>query len=140
MRVLLALCLFLPQQQEEVDKAGAALTKALTALDRFGVDRALLSLVKLNHEKAPEILVAAFRAGVAQIAELEKERQRILKEMEKVEVTRDKDGRIVKGDLNKWQFLKRDHDVVAAKIDVLNGATPRIAGQMGSLTTTKAII
>ena len=139
MRLLLALCLFLPQA-EEIDKASAALTKALTALDRFGVDRALASIVKLNHEKGPEILVAAFRAGVAQIAELEKERQRILKEMEKVEVTRDKDGRILKGDLNKWQFLKRDHDIVAAKIDVLNGAVPRIAGQMGSLTNAKSII
>ena len=142
MRFLLALCLFLPAQDkpDEVDKARDALNKGLTTLERYIVDRALVSLVKLNDEKTTDIFIASFRAGVLQIADLEKERQRILKEMEKVEVTRDKDGRIVKGDLNKWLFAKRDYDVVWNKIEILNYLVPRIVGQMSNLTTTKQII
>ena len=140
MRALLALCLLLPQTQDEVDKAKDTLTKGLTTLERYVVDRALATLVKLNDEKTPDILIAAFRAGVLQIADLEKERQKILKEMEKVEVVRDKEGKITKGDFNKWTFLKRDHDVVAAKIEILNGLVPRTVGQMSKLTTAKPII
>src|SRR6185503_11900593 len=142
MRFVLALCLFIPAQDkpEEVEKAKDGLSKGLIALERYMVDRALATLVKLNDEKTPDILIAAFRAGVLQIADFEKERQKILKEMEKVEVVRDKDGRITRGDFNKWQLLKRDHDVVAGKIEILNGLVPRTVGQMSKLTTTKPII
>jgi hypothetical protein len=139
MRVLLALCLLVPPQ-DEVDKAKETLTKGLTTLERYIVDRALAQLVKLNDEKTPEILISAFRGGVLQIADLEKERQKVLKEMEKVEVVRDKDGKITKGDLNKWLVLKRDHDVLAGKIEILNGLVPRTVDQMPKLTTTKSII
>src|SRR6185295_14892366 len=52
---------------------------------------------------------------------------------------RDKEGKIIKGDNNKWLQLKHDYDVVAGKIEMLNGALPRIVGQMAKLTSTKAI-
>jgi hypothetical protein len=126
--------------QEEIDKARLALNKALTALDRSGVDRACATLVKLNDEKVPDLLIGSFRAGLLQIAEFEKERLRIVKEMEKVEIVRDKDGKIIRGDNNKWTMLKYEYDIVAGKIDVLNGALPRIVSQIGKLTTTKAIV
>src|SRR5947207_9414251 len=134
MSLLLVLGLLL-QAQEDLEKQRDALNKAVTALDRYGVDRACAALVKLNDEKVPELLIAAFRAGLLQIAELEKERLRIVKEMEKVEPVRDKDGRIIKGDNNKWLQFKHEHDIVAGKIDVLNGALPRIVSQIGKLTT-----
>lgn len=139
MSLLLALALLL-QTPEEVGKARDALNKALTGLDRAGVDRACATLVKLNDEKVPDVLIATFRAGLLQLAEIDKERLRIAKEMEKVEIVRDKDGKITKGDGNKWALLKYDYDIVAARIDVLNGALPRIVSQIGKLTTTKAII
>src|SRR5262245_53441646 len=139
MRFLLALCLLVPQQ-DEVDKSKEMLTKGLTTLERYVVDRALAQLVKLNDEKTPDLLIAAFRAGVPQIAELQKERQTLLKAMEKVEAVRDQDGKITKGDLNKWTFLKRDHDVLAAKIEILNYLVPRTVDQIPKLTTTKTII
>jgi hypothetical protein len=140
MRFVFALGLLLLPQDEIINKSRDALNKGLTALDRFNIDRALAALVKLNDEKTPEVLIASFRAGVLQIADLEKERQRLLKEMEKVEVVRDKEGRIIKGDLNKWVFVKRDHDLVAAKLDILNGAVPHIASTIGRLKTTNSII
>jgi len=139
MSLLLALGLLLPAQ-EEIDKARDALNKAVTTLDRYGADRACATLVKLNDEKCPDFFIGAFRAGLLQLAELEKERLRLQKEMEKVEPIRDKEGKIVKGDNNKWMAIKHDHDIVAGKIDVLNGALPRIVSQIGKLTTTKAII
>jgi hypothetical protein len=139
MSLLLAL-LLLQAPPEEVDKAKDALNKAVVALDRYGVDRACTTLVKLNDEKVPEFLIGAFRAGLLQVAELEKERLRLQKEMDKVEVVRDKEGKITKGDNNKWLLSKHDHDVVAGKIEILNGALPRIVSQIGKLTTTKAII
>src|SRR5437870_7349721 len=100
MLFLLAAGLLL-QSPEEVDKARDALNKAVAALDRYGVDRACATLVKLNDERCPELMIGAFRAGLLQIAELEKERLKIAKEMEKVEPIRDKDGKIIKGDNNK---------------------------------------
>ena len=139
MSLLLAL-LLLQAPPEEVDKAKDALNKAVAALDRYGADRACATLVKLNDEKCPDLFIGAFRAGVLQIAELEKERLRLQKEMEKVEVVRDKEGKITKGDNNKWLQFKHDHDIVASKIEILNGALPRILAQIGRLTTTKAII
>src|SRR5438309_2058449 len=111
--LLLLATSFLLQAGPEVDKARDALNKAVSTLDRYGVDRACATLVKLNDERTPDLLIAAFRAGLLQIAELEKERLKIVKEMEKVEVVRDKEGRIVKGDNNRWTLLKNDHDVIA---------------------------
>ncbi|HVE38890.1 MAG TPA: hypothetical protein VNM14_03315 [Planctomycetota bacterium] len=140
MSLILALSLLLQAPPEELEKARAALNKAVSGLDRAGVDRACATLVKLNDEKVPDLFIAAFRAGLLQLADYEKERLRISKEMEKVEVVRDKDGKITKGDGNKWNLLKYDYDIVAGKIDVLNGALPRIASQIGKLTTTKSII
>ncbi|HLY11419.1 MAG TPA: HEAT repeat domain-containing protein [Planctomycetota bacterium] len=125
---------------DDAESARDALLKALTALDRPGVDRAGATLVKLNDERGPDFLLAAFRAGIAQSAALEKDRLKIVSEMAKVEVLRDKDGRVTKGDGNRWTQLKYDHDLLAAKIDILTGALPRIVGQMARLTTTKAIV
>jgi hypothetical protein len=139
MSLLLALGLFL-QSPEEIEKTRAALTKAVAALDRPGVDRACATLVKLNDDKVPDIFIGAFRAGLLQLADFDKERLRIAKEMERVEVVRDKEGRVTKGDYNKWTLLKYDYDIVAGKMDVLNGALPRIVSQIGRLTTTKSII
>jgi hypothetical protein len=138
MSLLLALGLVL-QAPDEVDKARDALNKAVAALDRYGIDRICVTLVKLNDEKVPELLIGAYRAGLVQLADLEKERLRLQKEMEKVEPIRDKEGRIVKGDNNRWLQLKHDYDIVAGKIEILNGALPRIVGQMPKLTKTKAI-
>jgi hypothetical protein len=139
MSLLLALGLLL-QVPEEVEKARAALNKALSSLDRSGVDRACATLVKLNDEKTPDILIGSFRAGLLQMADFEKERLRIAKEMEKVEVVRDKEGKATKGDQNKWTMLKYDHDIVAGKVDFFTGALPRIVSQIGKLTTAKPII
>jgi hypothetical protein len=139
MSLLLALGLLL-QTPEEVDKARDALNKAVKNLERANVDRACATLVKLNDERTPELLIGSFRAGLLQLADFEKERLRIAKEMEKVEVVRDKDGKVIKGDQNKWTLLKYDYDIVAGKSDVLNGALPRIVSQIGKLTTTKSII
>src|SRR5690242_5546043 len=102
MRFILALCLLVPVQEksDEIDKARNALTKGLKEFERFSVDRSLVAFAKINDEKIPEVLIGLFRDGVLQIADLEKERQKILKEMEKAEVKRDKDGKIVSGDLN----------------------------------------
>jgi len=141
MRFILALWLLVPVQEksDEIDKARNALIKGLKEFERFSIDRSLVTLAKINDEKIPEVLIALFREGVLQIADLEKERQKILREMEKAEVKRDKEGKIVSGDLNKWTFLKRDYDVLWAKIEFLNGAVPRIASTIGRLTTTKSI-
>jgi hypothetical protein len=139
MRALLLLT-FLLGAPDDAETARDALLKALTNLDRGGVDRACASLVKLNDERCPDFFIAAFRAGLAQTAALEKDRLKIVKDMKDVEPVRDKDGRVTKGDGNKWNLLKYDHDIVAAKIDVLTGALPRIVGQMVKLTTTKAIV
>src|SRR5258708_16907931 len=118
---LLLAALLLAPAQDEVEKARDAMNKALTALDRFYVDRSCATLVKLNDERTTDFFIGSFRAGLLQIAELEKERLKIVKEMEKVEVTRDKEGKILKGDNNKWTLLKHDHDILAGKIDILNG-------------------
>lgn len=139
MPALLALLLLL-QAPDEVEKARDALTKALTALDRFGVDRACATLVKLNDDRCPDFFIAAFRAGLLQIAEIEKERLKIAKEMEKVEPVRDKEGKITKGDYNRWTQLKHDHDILASKIEILNGALPRVVSQIGRLTALKPIV
>ena len=45
-----------------------ALLKAVGALDRSGVDRACAALVKLNDDRCPDYFVAAFRAGLLQLA------------------------------------------------------------------------
>jgi hypothetical protein len=143
MRSLLVLGLFLfPQGKppDDVDKARDALTKAIASLERFNIDRATVALVKLNDDRVPDFLIAAFRAGLVQIAELEKERQTVLKEMAKVEVVRDKDGKITKGDGNKWEMLRREHEGWAAKIEFLNGVLPRVVSHMSRLTTLKAIV
>ncbi|MBI3857287.1 MAG: hypothetical protein HY293_16495 [Planctomycetes bacterium] len=141
MRFLLAVCFLLQAQpQDEVDKAKDALSKGFVALDRFAVERASATLVKLNDERSVDIFIAAFRAGLLQIAEFDKERLKIVKELEKVEVVRDKEGRIVKGDANKWQFVKHDYDIVAGKIEILNGLIPRMLSQIAKLTTAKSII
>jgi len=143
MRFVLGFSLLLSLQgkpADDVEKARDALSKALTALDRFGMDRASATLVKLNDDRVPDLLIAAFRAGLLQIAALEKERLKVQKEMEKAEVTRDKDGKILKGDSNRWEILRREHDLWAAKIDLLNGALPRIVSQIGKLTTMKSIV
>ena len=139
MSLLLALGLLL-QAPEEIDKARDALNKAVAALDRANADRACATLVKLNDERVPDLLIGAFRAGLLRLADLEKERLRIAKEMEKVEVVRDKEGKVLKGDYNKWTMLKYDYDIAAGRVDVLNGALPRIVSQIGKLSTLKAII
>ena len=138
MRCVLALGLLL-LPADDAETARDALLKAINTLDRPGVDRACASLVKLNDERCPEFFAAAFRAGLARAAPLEKDRLKLVKEMKDVEPVRDPDGRVTKGDGNKWNQLKYDHDLLAGKIDVLTGAVPRIAGQMSKLTTTKAI-
>jgi HEAT repeat protein len=142
MRLLLALAFLLPQGKpgDDVDKAREALTKSLTALDRYGVDRAAATLVKLNDDRVTEVFIAAFRAGLLQIAELEKERAKVTRELEKAEVTRDKDGKVLKGDPNRWEILKRDQDAWSAKIDILHGVLPRMLSQISKLTTLKAIV
>src|SRR6185295_4996877 len=128
MQLLLA-ALLLVQAPDEVEKARDALNKALTALDRFNVDRACATLVRLNDERSVDFFIGSFRAGLLQVAELEKERLKFAKEMEKVEVIRDKEGKIIKGDNTKWMMLKHDHDIFAGKIDILTGALPRIVSQ-----------
>src|SRR6185436_19166547 len=138
--VLAALLLLQDPQQEEVDKARAALNKALVALDRASADRACATLVKLNTEKVPDVLIGAFRAGLLQLAELEKERLRVSKEVEKVQLGYDKDGKLLKGDQNKYLPLRQELDIVLGKMDVLNGALPRIVSQIGKLTAAKPII
>lgn len=139
MHLLLAAGLLL--QGEDVDKARDALTKALTALDRYAADRACSTLVKLNHERSVDVLIAAFRAGVLQLAEFEKERTRLRSDLEKAEPVKDKDGKILKaGDPFKAKILQRDIDIVAGKIDVLNGALPRAVSHIGKLTTLKEIV
>jgi hypothetical protein len=138
MRPILVLALLLGGF-DEVETAQDALTKALVSLDRVNVDRACVALVKLNEDRCPPILIAAYRAGQLQIAELEKERLKVVREMDKVEPVREKDGRIVKGDANRWNILKHDHDIFAAKIDIVTGALPRIVSQIGKLTTLAAI-
>jgi hypothetical protein len=139
MQLLLAACLLL-QPAEEADKARDSLNKAVKELDRFNVDRSCKTLVRLNDERTVDFCIAAFRAGLIQIADLEKERLKLQKEMEKVEPVRDKDGRVLKGDPQKWQMIKHDHDIFVAKIEILNGAVPHIVGQISQLTTTKQII
>lgn len=137
MRALLALTLLLTPA-DDAETARDALLKALAGLDRPGVDRACGSLVKLNDDRTPDFLIAAFRAGMLQMAALEKDRLKLVAEMAKVEVITDKDGK-VKGDGNKWKLLRYDLDILLSKIDVLTGALPRIVGQMSRLTTTKSI-
>lgn len=139
MRLALAIALLLCSG-DDAETARDALLKAVNTLDRPGVDRACAALVKLNDERAPEFFVAAFRAGLTKSAAMEKDRLKIVKDMKDVEPVRDADGRVTKGDGNKWNQLKYDHDILAAKIDILTGALPRIAGQMSRLSTTKAII
>ncbi|MBV8881503.1 MAG: HEAT repeat domain-containing protein, partial [Planctomycetaceae bacterium] len=138
MRALVLLSL-LTIPTDDAETARDALLKAVGALDRAGVDRACNALVKLNDDRCPEFFIAAFRAGLAQTASMEKDRLKLVAEMAKVEVVRDKDGKITKGDGNRWNQLKYDHDSLALKIDVLTGAVPRIAGQMSRLTATKPI-
>lgn len=138
MRALLTLTLLLVAA-DEAETARDALFKAMTALDRAGVDRACASLVKLNDDRCPDFFLAAFRAGLIQISAMEKDRLKIVKDMKDVEVVRDKDGKVNKGDGNKWTQLKYDLDLLAGKIDVLTGALPRIAAQMSRLTTTNSI-
>src|SRR5258705_4308262 len=101
MPLVLAL-LLLVQAPDDAEKARDALVKALTALDRFAADKACATLVKLNDDRCTDFFIAAFRAGLLQIAELEKERLKLVKEMEKVEPVRDKQGKITKGDDNQW--------------------------------------
>jgi hypothetical protein len=130
MRFLLALASS-PAQDNGRDRQGARRAQqGLTALDRFAVDRALRtsSSSTTRRSRSPHRPVPRRRAPDRRPRE---GAPAILKEMEKVEVNRDKDGKIVKGDLNKWTFLKRDHDVVWAKIEILNGAVPRIASAIG---------
>lgn len=139
MRALpLVLALLLPPP-DDVDIQREALTKALTALDRPAVDRACNALVKINDDRCPDALVAAFRAGLVQYQTMDKERLRLVAEMAKVEVVTDKEGKVTKGDGNKWKQLRYEFDLHAGKMDVLTGALPRIAGQMNRLTSTKAI-
>ena len=139
MRLALALGLLL-FPADDAETAQGALLKALAGLDRGGVDRACAVLVKLNDERCPEFFIAAFRAGMARWVSLEKDRLKLVKEMKDVEPVRDPDGRITKGDGNKWNQLKYEYDILASKMDVLTGALPRIVGQMSRLTTTRAII
>ncbi|HVR85986.1 MAG TPA: HEAT repeat domain-containing protein [Planctomycetota bacterium] len=124
---------------DDAETAQGALLKALAGLDRAGVDRACATLVKLNDERSADFFIAAFRAGLLQMAALEKDRLKIVAEMAKVEVLRDPDGRVTKGDGNKWNMLKYDHDILAARIDVLTGALPRIVAQTAKLGSTKPI-
>jgi len=138
MRALLAFSLFLGAP-DDTETARDALTKSLSALDRPGVDRACAALVKLNDDRGPDFFIAAFRNGLLQYAALDKDRLKLVGEMAKVEVVRDKDGKVTKGDGNKWAQLKYELDLLAAKIDVLTGALPRIVSQIGKLTTTAAI-
>lgn len=144
MRTISALALFLLTQGkapgEEVDAARDALLKAVAGLDRFNVDRSCATLVRLNDERTPDIFIAAFRAGLLQMAEIDKERVKLAKEMEKVEPVRDKTGLIIKGDPLRWQMIKHDHDILVAKIDILTGALPRVVSQMSRLTVLKPII
>src|SRR6187455_144937 len=118
MRALLALALLLAPA-DEAETARDALTKSLSTLDRPGVDRACASLVKLNDDRSPDFLIAAFRSGLLQYAAFDKDRLKLVAEMAKVEVVRDKDGKITKGDGNKWTQLKYDLDILAAKMDIL---------------------
>jgi len=138
MPALLALALLLVPA-DDAETARDALLKSVAALDRSGVDRACAALVKVDDDRCPGFLLAAFRAGLLQFSTMEKDRLKILKDMKDVEVVRDKDGKVTKGDGNKWTRLKYEHDLLAARIDVLTGALPRIAAQMGKLTTTAAI-
>src|SRR5215470_4188945 len=123
MHLLLLLSLLLAAP-DEAETARDALGKGLTSLDRSVVDRACATLVKSNDDRCPEFFIAAFRAGLVQMAALEKDRLKLVKEMKDVEPVRDKEGRIIKGDGNKWGQLKYEHDILAGKIDVLNGALP----------------
>src|SRR5262245_42629891 len=138
MRALLVLALLLTPA-DDVDTQKDALTKALTNLDRAGVDRACSALVKINDERCPEVFLGAFRAGLLQYQAMDKERLRLVAELAKNEVVVDKDGKVTKGDGNKWKQVKYDYDIHAGKMDVLTGALPRVAGQMSRLTSTKAI-
>ncbi len=139
MRFLLAFALLLGPA-DDAETARDALLKAVAALDRPGIDRACASLVKLNDDRCPDYFLAAFRAGLLQMGAMDKDRLKIVKDMKDVEIVRDKDGRVTKGDGNKWTQLKYDLDILAAKIDILTGALPRIAAQVGKLTTTAAIV
>src|SRR5579864_3088514 len=134
------LVLLLGAAPDDAETARDALLKSLVGLDRAGVDRACAKLVKLNDDRSPDFFIAAFRAGMLQMAALEKDRQKLVAEMAKVEVVRDPDGRVTKGDGNKWTMLKYDHDILAAKIDVLTGALPRIAAQVSRLASTPSIV
>jgi len=138
MRVLIVLGLLLGADDAETQRD--ALLKSLEKLDRSGVDRACNALVKLDDERAPEFFAAGFRAGLIQTAAMEKDRLKFVKDMKEVEVVRDKDGRVTKGDGNKWTMLRYDYDILSNKIDILTGAVPRIAGQMSRLKATKGII
>src|SRR5882672_7039553 len=139
MKVLLLLALFLGSP-DDAETQRDALIKGLEKLDRSAVDRACTALVKLDDERAPDFFAAAFRAGLVQNAALEKERQKFIKDMKEVEVVRDKDGRVTKGDGNKWTMLRYDYDILASKIDILTGALPRIAGQMSRLKAMKGVV
>src|SRR5258706_12910256 len=68
MRILFTLALLL-SPVDEPEAARDALTKALTALDRYNVDRACTTLVRLADERTPEFFIATFRAGLLQIAD-----------------------------------------------------------------------
>src|SRR5260221_7585325 len=103
MRALLALSLLLTPA-DDAETARDALLKALAALARAGVDRACSSLVKLNDDRTPDFFIAAFRAGILQWATMEKDRLKIVADMAKVEVVTDKDGKVTKGDGNKWKM------------------------------------
>lgn len=139
MRVLLLLALLLGAP-DDAEAQRDALLKSLEKLDRAGVDRACNALVKLDDERTPDFFAAAFRAGLTQTAAMEKDRLKIVKDMKDVEIVRDKDGKVTKGDNNKWTQLKYDHDILAAKIDILTGAVPRIAAQMSRLKATKGVV
>jgi hypothetical protein len=139
MRLALALAILLVPA-DDAETARDALLKSLANLDRGGVDRACATLVKLNDDRCPDFFIAAFRTGINQVAAMEKDRLKIVKDMKDVEPVRDKDGRVTKGDGNRWNQLKYDHDILASKIDVLTGALPRIVGQMSKLSTTRPIV
>lgn len=144
MRLALAAALLLPQAvpsaPETAEAVRDALQKSLKDLDRGGVDRACGTLVRLGDERTVEWFIAAFRAGLQQAAALDKERLKLVKEMEKVETAYDKDGRLLRGDPSRWQALKYEHDLLAAKLDVLTGAVPRIAGRISKIKNPPPII
>ncbi|HZE97917.1 MAG TPA: HEAT repeat domain-containing protein [Planctomycetota bacterium] len=136
--LVLAIALLLAP--DDAEAARDTLHKALTALDRPGVDRACAALVKTGDERAADFLLGAFRVGLVQSAALEKDRLRIVKDMKEAEGVKDKEGRFLKpGDSNKWKLLQYELDLLAAKIDILTGALPRVAAQLSRLTTTKPI-